>query len=150
MISPRKGGVFEESLNGIILFPLFSLSSPFVRKERKGSNQSATHMGGSFTAARALVVPLIFFVLLGLLLGAATANVSDRRRTDSTRLSVSAEIYFESWLLSLQVGDSCSTSTNCGAGQWCFDCSPEFSGSHCVRSAATDTFQLIVSAPKMD
>jgi len=44
-----------------------------------------------------------------------------------------------------QVGDSCSTSADCGAGQWCFDCEPKFSGSHCVRSAATNPFQLIVS-----
>ncbi|CAN6300544.1 unnamed protein product [Urochloa humidicola] len=67
----------------------------------------------SFTAARA---PLLRF-LLGLLtgLGAATANV----------------------------GDSCSTSADCGAGQWCFDCEPKFSGSHCVRSVATNPFQLI-------
>ncbi|GJN40827.1 hypothetical protein PR202_gn00238 [Eleusine coracana subsp. coracana] len=73
-------------------------------------------MGGAFTAAPArgvIVAPLIF--LLGALLGAATANV----------------------------GDSCSTTTDCGAGQWCFDCEPELSGSHCVRSAATNTFQLI-------
>ncbi|KAG2551277.1 hypothetical protein PVAP13_9KG388100 [Panicum virgatum] len=41
------------------------------------------------------------------------------------------------------VGDSCSTSADCGAGQWCFDCEPKFSGSHCVRSAATNPYQLI-------
>jgi hypothetical protein len=44
-----------------------------------------------------------------------------------------------------QVGDTCSTTADCGAGQWCFDCEPKFSGSHCVRSAATNPFQLIVS-----
>ena len=44
-----------------------------------------------------------------------------------------------------QVGDSCSTSADCGTGQWCFDCEPKFSASHCVRSAATNPFQLIVS-----
>ncbi|WVZ57278.1 hypothetical protein U9M48_007683 [Paspalum notatum var. saurae] len=58
--------------------------------------------------------PLGFVLLLGLL-GAATANV----------------------------GDSCSTTADCGAGQWCFDCEPKFAGSHCVRSAATNPFQLI-------
>ncbi|KAG0550699.1 hypothetical protein BDA96_01G360900 [Sorghum bicolor] len=41
------------------------------------------------------------------------------------------------------VGDTCSTTADCGAGQWCFDCEPKFSGSHCVRSAATNPFQLI-------
>uniref|UniRef100_A0A0E0NWI5 Phosphatidylinositol-specific phospholipase C X domain-containing protein n=1 Tax=Oryza rufipogon TaxID=4529 RepID=A0A0E0NWI5_ORYRU len=40
------------------------------------------------------------------------------------------------------VGDSCSTAVDCGGGQWCFDCQPEFAGSSCVRSAATNPFQL--------
>ncbi|XP_010238023.1 PI-PLC X domain-containing protein At5g67130 isoform X1 [Brachypodium distachyon] len=41
------------------------------------------------------------------------------------------------------VGDDCSTSADCGAGQWCFDCEPELSGSHCVRSVGTNPFQLV-------
>uniref|UniRef100_A0A453JI78 PI-PLC X domain-containing protein n=1 Tax=Aegilops tauschii subsp. strangulata TaxID=200361 RepID=A0A453JI78_AEGTS len=43
------------------------------------------------------------------------------------------------------VGDECSTTTSvgCGAGQWCFDCEPKLAGSHCVRSAATNPFQLV-------
>uniref|UniRef100_A0A0E0IW53 Phosphatidylinositol-specific phospholipase C X domain-containing protein n=1 Tax=Oryza nivara TaxID=4536 RepID=A0A0E0IW53_ORYNI len=40
------------------------------------------------------------------------------------------------------VGESCSTAADCGGGQWCFDCQPEFAGSSCVRSAATNPFQL--------
>uniref|UniRef100_A0A0E0KF16 Phosphatidylinositol-specific phospholipase C X domain-containing protein n=1 Tax=Oryza punctata TaxID=4537 RepID=A0A0E0KF16_ORYPU len=40
------------------------------------------------------------------------------------------------------VRDSCSTAADCGGGQWCFDCQPEFAGSSCVRSAATNPFQL--------
>ncbi|AQL06046.1 PLC-like phosphodiesterases superfamily protein [Zea mays] len=78
-------------------------------------------MGRSFSSTAAPVrpaalaaPPLLLFLLLGLL-GAAAANV----------------------------GDSCSTSADCGAGQWCFDCEPQLSGSHCVRSAATNPFQLI-------
>jgi hypothetical protein len=47
-------------------------------------------------------------------------------------------------LILIQVGDKCSSSADCGAGQWCFDCDPEFKGSHCVRSAATNTFKLVV------
>ncbi|KAM3271495.1 hypothetical protein ACQJBY_041974 [Aegilops geniculata] len=42
------------------------------------------------------------------------------------------------------IGDKCSTSADCGAGQWCFDCEPELAGSHCVRSAATNPFQLVL------
>jgi hypothetical protein len=49
-------------------------------------------------------------------------------------------------LILIQVGAKCSTIADCSAGQWCFDCGPEFDGSHCVRSAATNTFQLIVRA----
>lgn len=77
-------------------------------------------MGRSFSTAAPVrpaalaAPPLLLFLLLGLL-GAAAANV----------------------------GDSCSTSADCGAGQWCFDCEPQLSGSHCVRSAATNPFQLI-------
>lgn len=40
------------------------------------------------------------------------------------------------------VGESCSTAADCGGGQWCLDCQPEFAGSSCVRSAATNPFQL--------
>lgn len=72
-------------------------------------------MGGAFTAAPALVLVVAPFLSLVGLLGAATANV----------------------------GDSCSTAADCGAGQWCFDCEPELSGSHCIRSTATNPFQLI-------
>ncbi|KAF0921785.1 hypothetical protein E2562_020080 [Oryza meyeriana var. granulata] len=72
-------------------------------------------MGGAFTAAPALaLVAVPALALLVVLFGAATANV----------------------------GDSCSTVADCGAGQWCFDCEPEFAGSKCVRSAATNPFQL--------
>ncbi|KAG8063022.1 hypothetical protein GUJ93_ZPchr0003g17594 [Zizania palustris] len=41
------------------------------------------------------------------------------------------------------VGDSCSTAANCGAGQLCFDCSPALAGAKCVRSVATNPFQII-------
>jgi hypothetical protein len=49
-------------------------------------------------------------------------------------------------LILIQVSDKCWTSADCGAGRWCFDCEPEFAGSHCVRSTATNSFQLVVRA----
>ncbi|KAE9595269.1 putative PLC-like phosphodiesterase, TIM beta/alpha-barrel domain-containing protein [Lupinus albus] len=39
--------------------------------------------------------------------------------------------------------DECSSDEDCGAGLYCFSCSPEFSGSKCVRSSFTNQFKLI-------
>lgn len=45
----------------------------------------------------------------------------------------------------MQIGDECSTNGDCEAGLYCFSCTASFSGSRCVRSTATNQFQLLVS-----
>ncbi|KAL2499846.1 PLC-like phosphodiesterases superfamily protein [Abeliophyllum distichum] len=44
---------------------------------------------------------------------------------------------------SCQIGDECSTNADCEAGLYCFSCAASFSGSRCVRSIATNQFQLL-------
>ncbi|KAL3844582.1 hypothetical protein ACJIZ3_001985 [Penstemon smallii] len=42
-----------------------------------------------------------------------------------------------------KVGDDCSRDEDCGAGLYCFSCAAAFDGSQCVRSIATDQFNLL-------
>ncbi|KAL8044233.1 hypothetical protein ABFX02_08G033600 [Erythranthe guttata] len=42
-----------------------------------------------------------------------------------------------------QVGDDCSSDADCGSGMYCFTCRPEFDGSKCVRSTATNQFTIV-------
>ncbi|CAI9768856.1 unnamed protein product [Fraxinus pennsylvanica] len=42
-----------------------------------------------------------------------------------------------------KIGDECSTNGDCEAGLYCFSCTASFSGSRCVRSTATNQFQLL-------
>ncbi|KAL3813492.1 hypothetical protein ACJIZ3_014760 [Penstemon smallii] len=43
----------------------------------------------------------------------------------------------------MQLMDNCLTDKDCGAGLYCFSCESGFSGSRCVRSKATNQFQIV-------
>ncbi|KAI3452190.1 hypothetical protein Pfo_008855 [Paulownia fortunei] len=42
-----------------------------------------------------------------------------------------------------KLGDECSTDADCGAGLYCFSCEAGLDGSTCVRSTATNQFNLV-------